>query len=528
MRWIAQVGHVARKDVRQTWGMFALYVIAIAVATGGMVKKVAFGPVATESGMTLGMPETFVVAVPFALVLIATFTTATLVQLDSPTRPNALWATRPLSSSAVLTSKLLLSIGGLLGAALIGTAIALRTIDTSALTMTRILLNATLSSVECALAVLVVSALTSDMREFIGTLTTIVVGLVLFYVSSGEFLIALPTAFSATLAAFGVGSGLWFVIKLYRTHERQRQTWIVGTTIAAVLMFSAFMTPDPKPIVPTVNSAAAIQIEPTNPSEWVSGIHLPMKVRATPVADSVRLSFHPDTVSVRLNNNFTLQPDTRSYSVTVAGGALPWLGREVRWINVDSTLLEWPSTFTAEPSPWDRDSIAKHGARSIRVSGVMTVSRSRVVASLPLHENSDFVSDGRRVALYGSGDAISIDPASSAQVYIQLSAVERPSMIPQPENHLSERGNLQFALVNERRGEAMFIDAMGSASESTGAAVLPQVSIATSFVGFSTITSYSPRGRVPRDSAWYKDARLVVIEWIVVGNYRTSAEATVP
>lgn len=524
MKWIAQVGHVARKDVRQTWGMLALYVVVIAFATQGILKGTAFGPYGLSNPKshteTLAMPDSIVIVPSAILVLLAVFSVASLVQQDSPTRPNALWATRPLSSSAVLTSKLLLTMVGIIGVALLGGSVALASMDTNPIAMMRILLAAALSCLEGAIAVLIVSALTRDLREFVGVLAATSVGLFIVMIGVMDSVPPPSTTIAATIAALSVGSGLWFVTRLYLTRERRRSMWIVGVGIVAILMFAAFNVPQPQSDVPTLNSGAQIKIAPTNLGEWAIGIGLPIKLRITDSADSVRLDFRPDSVFLKLTSGTTLAEGS-ILPATVVAGALPWIGNAVRWINIDPATLEWPSTFTFNPYYPHRDSIAKLGVASFAVGGTVTVSRARLVASLPLREGAYVVKDGFRVRMYGTPN----HSVSAAQVYVQLSSVPRPGTITQPEQHLQEQGNLQFALVNDSRNEAMLIDAASTASGGSGAAILPQIGLTTAFNMYSTTTAFSPKGRVPTDDNWYKNARLVVVEWVVVGSYRTMGEA---
>jgi hypothetical protein len=296
--------------------------------------------------------------------------------------------------------------------------------------------------------------------------------------------------------------------------------WVVGVGIVALLIFAAFNVPQPQPHAPTMSSGARIEIAPTNLAEWTTGISLPIKLRISASPDSVRLAFKPGSVVIRLNTGDTLGQGP-AFPATVVAGALPWIGHAVRWINVDPATLEWPSAFTFNPYSWRSDSIARLGVKSFTVGGTVTVSHARLVASLPLREGAHVVKDGFRVRMYGTPN----HSVSDAQVYVQLSSVPRPGTIPQPEQHLQDQGNLQFALVNDSRNEAMLVDAANVASGGAGAAILPQIGLTTAFNMYSTTTAFSPKGRVPTDDNWYKNARLVVVEWVVVGSYRTMGEA---
>lgn len=524
MRWIAQVGHVARKDVRQVGWMLLLYAATVAVSTGGIVTGKTFGPYSsTPNSIELGMPDSFTVIVPALLSLIAILSVATLVQLDSPTRPNAFWSTRPLSPSAVLTSKLIVAGGGILGLAIVGVTIALRSIHTDASTISGIILSATLSSFDWILAVLVLGALTRDIRGFIVGLTTTILGLLLLtWILDGQS-IMLDTWISNILTIAPNAVGLWFVIRLYRTHERGRATWIAGFVIAFTLIFVSFFGPPVSSDVPMLNQRATLQVAPVMPNHSKPGTHLPVRLRIAQVADSERLDFTPDSVVWKGAAGKESPVNRGTFATSVVAGALPWIGHTVRWLNVDTTTLAWPSSLTVEPRQADPQSIGGK-INSVSIGGVVTVSTSHVIANLPLKYNASFVKNGRRLVIYGN-EGVAHDSAE-ARVLIQLTSVRRRGRIPQPESHLNDLDNLQFALVNDERREAVVIDAPTEGSISSGPVVLPQISMLTTFKAFSTGASFFSRP-VSLDDGWYKGARLVVVEWTVIGRYRTVGEAAV-
>src|SRR5262249_39075988 len=93
MTAIAQVLHVARKDLRESrWPV----VVFVAVVAGAVVR--VMGRMASS-----GIFEMSVVLVVITGLLLS----AILVQNDSPIRADAFWTTRPLAPAAVLCAKIL-------------------------------------------------------------------------------------------------------------------------------------------------------------------------------------------------------------------------------------------------------------------------------------------------------------------------------------------------------------------------------------------------------------------------------------
>ena len=92
MTWLAQAVHVARKDLRLTKWSLLLYLAGVALLTILALLGVAIwgqllwaGALCVAGGLLLGM----------------------FVHADSPTRVDAFWATRPLSTSAVYAAKVM-------------------------------------------------------------------------------------------------------------------------------------------------------------------------------------------------------------------------------------------------------------------------------------------------------------------------------------------------------------------------------------------------------------------------------------
>jgi hypothetical protein len=313
------------------------------------------------------------------------------------------------------------------------------------------------------------------------------------------------------------------VMYLYRTRDRRLRTWIVGIVAAAGLIVASFMNRGPTvAAVPSVANGPAIEIEPQpHVGGWGQGRQLPMQVRAAPhaVAGFERLDFQIDSATITLLEGKTVRASVTPMPLAVHASP-PAVGRPVRWI-LDGGTIQW-SGFNVEPGDLDRPAVSA-GVRSLAVDGTVTVSRSHVVGTLPLTRGESLTRDGRRLAIYGFSH-----DNTGADVWVQMSAVPRPNAEEAPDLQFRQNDGLQFALVNEARGEALLLYTQHG-SGGSGSVVLPWISITTMFNRFTTAgMGGSPPPALPRDDAWYAGAQVVVVEWNVVGRYRTRGTATIP
>src|SRR5215468_7651472 len=132
MNWFSQIRHVAVKDIRRTRWALIVYIALITVSAASFATGRAFGPNSSSpSTETPAMPAAFAVYLPVVCVILGLVAAGSVVQLDSPTRANAFWASRPISPSAVLGAKLVVVMITIVGLPLIGVAIGLAALDTS-------------------------------------------------------------------------------------------------------------------------------------------------------------------------------------------------------------------------------------------------------------------------------------------------------------------------------------------------------------------------------------------------------------
>lgn len=524
MNWISQVGHVAAKDVRRARWALILYLALIAAVLASVVNGRAFGrysPSPSTPGVEL--PDNLVRALPFLIVLVGLILSASVLQLDSPTRANAFWASRPLSPSAVLLAKLAVVSIAIVGSSLLAVFTALDLLDATAGATVTMLARSAIAFGEWALAVMVISAITNDLRGAAVSLIAIYLGIFL-----------LPGALrrvggSATL--IGVAGSMSVLVYLYRTRDKRPRTRIAAAVVAACLLVETLWfsigleRPRPTAAMAAANVGLSLAIDPVNPSTWHSSSDLKMQLRlvSTSTAPGEQLEFRPDTVTIQPVGRDQFNVRDRFGSVRLHRGRLQ-LGPTIRWIiDEPGAGMDASFEFTVRPRTVDGTSIIGPVA-SVAIVGTVTSTRSRVIASLPLRVGAAATHGGRRVAMYGfSHDANGVD------VWVQTAAIsdvtsDHPLMVY---NETSSAGGLQFAIFNDARSEAIFLNQESGNARSGSILVLPWIPLSTSSTYFTTKRAGPPPAGLPLDDAWYAGARLVAFDWEVVDRYRVQGNAAV-
>jgi hypothetical protein len=516
MNWISQVRHVAAKDVRHTRWMLVLYAVLLTATTASIVTRRALGPYATSpNSEALGMREAFVAVIPFGTVILGLIGAALLLQMDSPTRANAFWASRPLSPAAVLGAKLVVVAAVIVAFPVIAGSASLLSFGTSLGVTTALTLRGALGYGELLLAVIVISALADDMRETIVTFTAIVLGGFAVLGALDAFLPSLAPIAVISISLLGVIGALAIARNLYRTREKRLRTRITGIAVVACLLVGSFNVPaslrsDGLP----PSAGPAVNIEAVNPNTWGQTRQLSMRLRPGSADAEERLEFRADSITLRFLDGKRVP--VYDHPQMVVRMPPPPVAGAVRWIVNRADTVSW-TNFSIEPSLLDRPSIAR-GVASVVIKGTVIASRPQIVATLPLRNEAVATDAGRRVRIYG----VSHD-ATGADVWVQISAIPRDG--PDVGSPADQLDGLQFAIVNEARGEAIVLNRIGGGfTGGSGSIVLPWIPIWTSFTRLSTGPSNAPPVGLPLDDAWYAGAHLVVAEWNVIGRYRTRGE----
>jgi hypothetical protein len=514
MRWARQVAHVAAKDVRFARWVYGLYTLAVVVATLGFTTGRALGPYSpTENTTVLAMPEALVVVLPLLSIALAVLMIGTLVQADSPTRANTLWASRPLSASAVLSAKLVAAIVIVI-LPLIGATAALATLDTSRSDVVRMIVHAAMGMLAWLLAGLALGAITENLLVLISALIGTLVALIVITIGFGDFLTVFSQVDPRVVRAAGIVAALALLLYLYRTRDSRRRIWFGGLASAALLMYGT------APIsrgqeAPTVAAEMDFRVE--MPAPIVDDRQRPIAIGlgVGRVSESDRLDFHPETVVVKATSGRSVLSTGYFASQPVHMALLP-LDASLHWLIAPDMGMS--NAFQFEPTASDWQELSR-GMTSVHLAGTVVASRAHLLGSIPLRRGSHVVHDGRRLTIEAftrAGNAVDVNLRPSHTSHAFLAGLTDPTLV--------EHDGLEFALVNASRGEAIGLSSRQTSSNS-GTMVLPWIDVTTTYMRLTTPQPAPPVHVVLPDDAWFANAQLVLFEWRPVGQFRVAADA---
>ena len=508
MNGLAQARHIARKDLREFRWMVLLYLVLVVVAT-------AHASSMGGQNIVLDLSMFFVAIAGMLLV-------ATLVQADAPGRVDAFWSTHPFLPFAVLVAKVLLAAIVVLGVGLVGQAIAL---GSNGVHGTAILGRLSASAGiygEWLLTAMVIAALTRDLKSFIVALVCIPIALAIINLASASLstpsasssiFSSAPTETPAAPATFAwwwlgiIGCGavlLW----VYHARDVRRSIRALGIVIGACgLLTTGFtLTIAPPKNAPRSVSRAAIvggfnSADPKSMTIRLRASHAPAGQRLTLLNSNVTLTLR-DGATVRVGGPGPLE----------LGVTHPDL-KGVRWVTpaADTGHAEINTTFSSDIRA---QQAMGHGVMRLALSGRLLASIPHVRGSLPLAKGATLARDGQRTEIaswsYASGDAI---------LELRTKAIARDEEAPSFPGWTSA---VVYALVNDARHEALPLR-QGRSASSQMWFVLPGTSASS---GTDSLTSRTglPSHLEARDEAWFRDARLVVIDWVPLGGYPVNAE----
>lgn len=394
MPWIAQVGHVFRRNLADTWVSLTVVVTMVAVFA---VRAV----IGHRNGYLIEM--LLDTGMRFAVV----FHLALVVHRDPPPQPASFWATQPRTPSAVATAKVLHALL-ILAVVLMGTivvqaawqvdgemqrsALALLTRYMAALLLSVLVFAALMPAVPraafgAAILPFTYSSLT-DNQDRPGMSWPVLDAIF-------GFLEALPSAVFVSLSVILVGLFAW---RYHRAELSKAMSWMF--MLAALAPFALNMSTQPS-------------------SRDRSGTRLttpPLAVTFEPRDDFVRLAFnaprglpgdlfrlvewsvsgtHPDGTAYRLDGyEEVFGRQGREHPIVRLDGDVP------RTIGDSTVALIDSATFRAFASTLGSD--VRRSLRDIvsaRVTGLIEAHEVREVERLPLRDGLAFLRDGRRVEL---------------------------------------------------------------------------------------------------------------------------------
>lgn len=521
MSWLAQVGHVLKKDVRQHRWMIVITLLALAGAVteamgwgGGSVRFPLTSPftlVPSISGAT-----TFLVA---GLLLVAF-----LVQGDSPARTDTFWVPRPLSPSAVVAAKVALAGFLLVVLPLVWEVTAIGIHHVWSARVVGILGRSVLVQTALLAAVAVVAALTPDLRTFV------VAFLVAVFAWSGattfmrQAMTGLsrgggtgPTLVEATVWLVG---GLALVAYQYRVRDTRHALRVFA--VPALLCLgggAAFSAARPLALgAGSVSEPAATpdlrvdSIRLERPPSWSGRGSWYAQVHVEPVGGHSDYEYMIIAPRLRVflpdGSRTTLQPRSAGQDLTD-----PWVpSAGLTWLGYDPTARP-PRSAVTFLVPTDLVKALSDPRTRFSVEGQILVHAPVELGPLPMRVGATAVTDRGRWRLMAFENE-----QGHPRVRVRYDGVA---------SRLTEGGwmtsSLALTLVNPLRHEA--IDVRQSDDTSNNSHNL--VFMGEWWSAYSMTLVPNPwRGMAvpvpPVDDAWLDGAELYVTNWVPTERYRVS------
>ena len=505
MRWLSQVGHVAAKDLRQSRLVLALFLVAVVMATLDAVLPNTIAHQFNSLGMSL-------------VVLAGAAAAAILVQADSPSRSDALWATRPLEPSAVLAAKFALVATLVVGLPALGEIFGLVAFGVSSTIIPGIVRHSLADYGIWLLIAMILAALTADFRSFIIAMVAVVI--LLFVAQALLGIDRVGERVPVFVPLLGATLGVGLLGYLYRRHDAPRTTWIVGA-VAVVASYTFLLlsseSATARPITPPSDQARLVL---TESAVSVQDRLLILNIRADNALVSRSLTFIPDTVLLRLRDGSRLQLVPRSGPVVMHVSGIPGAphARQMTFL----PDLQSRSSFAVVLTDEQRLAVMR-GVSAIEVAGRMSVQEPRITASIPLVVGASVSERGSRNRI------LSVQSTADSMVVVleqsTVAGAQRPFIYTaDPDAPVGMAVWPRFAAVNAARGEAVSLENRNS-SGGAGWIVLPGASVQDGTLHL--VGRRDARFTAPfvLDAAWYQGAKLLIIDWIPWSGYRVHARS---
>lgn len=510
MSWFAQVGHVMRKDLRETRWLIATYAAIVLLSTAHALEWPA------TSNNVLGVSMLFVVGM-------GVFVVAALVQADSPTRADAFWASRPFHPSAMLAAKLLFAAIVVAGPALLGQFAAISKFDLSAGSFARLIGKSAYIYAMWLILGMVVAAVTRDLRAFVVTIIAIPVFDALGFAALSWFP-AMSGPAHIALKMVSIVGGLVLLAILYRTRDMRRRTWIAAFCIVSGVFYALFGELAPPAAIAESTTQAGdfgLRVEVLHPETIVdrSEVRLVLRLEGPPPAE--RLTFEPKSVLIHLHDGKTLRT-TIGTGIILFTPRLP-SGSSIEWLALEDFVgtMNPVHLVTTLKEP-DRRAIREgKGIARVVIEGTMFAMAPRLIATLPLTTGASMTREGARV------EVVRVSRGSNnATIAVRESSIrldERPAVA----GVLLGGSTLEFALLNTSRGEARMLYKQGSTSQGESL-VLPGIDLHDVTSPFQTDRMNDNRLETRVDETWMAGATLMVFDWVLHRQSAVRAETSVP
>lgn len=225
-----------------------------------------------------------------------------------------------------------------------------------------------------------------------------------------------------------------------------------------------------------------------------------LRVAAAGDPGSRRLLLYLDQVTIRLRDgtNEIVRAPLGTNAVVAAGNPF---GASTHWLG-----MVVPS-FSLSLSYEQRSAIAR-GVTRLELAGTMYALEPRIIATLPMEGNRSLTRDGTRLRIVSAtpaadGGTVSVQSTSAAAIGWSLPFDRLRGLYTQRE----------YNLVNEAHGEAVVPQT--TAGGGSYMLVLPGMPLMNQT---ATLEMKAVPGMV-RDAAWFKGARVALVEWNESGTY---------
>ena len=527
MTWPQQVLHVLRSDARSLWPFFVLHISALAY---GVLQ--ARGDVAVTDGLNTGPLYFYGSAMLFA---------ALLMHRHGPASPTAHWSALPYDRSAVWAAKWSMLVV-LLACGIGATIVAVQQLPFPEDYAEKF----TLGKSAALCGAVASAALVGSLRRELRTVLLLLLGLpfAAFIALTLPVFLGVPGALIGTnlhvLTSTGIVflgimlamlASLWF----YRSPgiSAAAHTWAMFGCIA--LLAGVLAVPTTSLDHRIRNDASAVRVMPMH--EELAGVaafaerdHSVDTSAAAAETRAMRLHMSGAPTNLRARWQSSSQRIVRQRFATSFSGsgssrdlyvpaltilpALRWLeGTNKAIVFSDSAadgLHEWP----VQSAVRSRDGVG------LEVTSVVRFSRPVVIARLPLAvgERADTFEHQFVILQRGGSELICEEPQlvndcvapypNQSLLRLQLRAIG------------GEQPDLAFALVNATRGEAIRTHAHGDNTRSVSSGIFVPSDLQTTQWLLIPGPAYIRRPGappLPLDDEWLRDAELVIVEWVPVG-----------
>lgn len=500
MNAFALVRHLFVNDVRRARWMLLAYAASVVLASVSAVS------VSSQSGAWLQVVPLLVILMGFGVV-------ASAIQGDSPFRPDAFWASRPISPAAMVGAKLTLA-AVLVAVPLLGLTWCLARLGVPGDAYAGTLGRAALSYSTWLLVGMAIAAVTRDLRSFSNTLVLMAV---LFMVSS----LTLYARLKSSQATPGVGYGLHaallylgplaLLVFVYWKRDSVRLARMVGG-----VMLVAWFLLKPFSLVASAPGATALAandsvdapaltvvFDGTRSSSSSTGIEF--HVTGASWRNATRLLVTVDSLLVHARDGSTVQLKNRiqRFALSVPGAAsdsMPWRD------------LAPMSPFSVGVLDGERAALAS-GVESIEIVGHVEAYAAHALPVMPFESGRSASHNGTLIQL----DSVQLDSGGVAAVVNTLSV--------QPDRaYDAARGNLEmdlprFVLLGDSAHRATRF-MVRSAGTFSGWLVLPGTSIVR---GWNHL-EVGEQGRASNPGIT-SPARFMYLQWSSVGSARVRARS---